>query len=308
VEPPDADGDSPKRWNVPTVRALNPKARAYKKNIRPALRKIVKLGTLPRTAERVLSLLNSHETDMREVVRTLETDPAISAQLLRLVNAPFFGLRQKASTVRQAVLALGLRGVRDVVLTCVAFQMLRGARGRRMEELWLHGLYSAQWASVLGRRDPAVSEGECRVAGLLHEIGQPIVLQYFPEEWKRIEELVRDGAPRGDAEAKVLGMTHGEIGAFLFRLWNFPAGLTQAVHYHHAPQAVLRAMREHVGITKIVSASCALAEASMHWDHHSGFSVLDDEFLQYHGLERGELPSLAAMVGRGAVESGRLLN
>lgn len=78
--------------------------------------------------------------------------------------------------------------------------------------------------------------GEAFTAGLLHDLGISVVQKYFSDDFQKINNLVEDQQMRFvNAEEKILGISHQEIGKYLIEKWNLPAGLGEAILYHHQP-------------------------------------------------------------------------
>ena len=101
-------------------------------------------------------------------------------------------------------------------------------------------------------------------------------------------------------------MPHAEIGAFLFQLWNFPAGLLQAACYHHASTAVLGGLKDMTPLTACVNAACRIAHLPViarpeadggdEGGEMLDASSLDQEFLAFHGVNADALVMAAPQV------------
>ncbi len=77
---------------------------------------------------------------------------------------------------------------------------------------------------------------EAFVAGLLHDLGVPVMHKFFRDEFASIvTEIEEQGNPLLETEEKYLGMTHQEIGKFLANKWHLPEHLSNAIEFHHKP-------------------------------------------------------------------------
>jgi putative nucleotidyltransferase with HDIG domain len=80
------------------------------------------------------------------------------------------------------------------------------------------------------------------LAALLHDIGYLVLMQECPRELEQaVAMAVADRIPLYEAEERVIGATHADIGAYLLGLWGLPCSVVEAVAHHHAPQRVAQA-------------------------------------------------------------------
>jgi putative nucleotidyltransferase with HDIG domain len=71
------------------------------------------------------------------------------------------------------------------------------------------------------------------LAGLLHDLGKLALDHCFKEEYGPVMEAVSAGEPWLEAEWRILGITHAEVGALVATQWNFPEPLVRAIRTHH---------------------------------------------------------------------------
>ncbi len=75
------------------------------------------LPSLPSVAFQVLQLTRSDDASLADIARVIQQDPAITFKILRVVNSSLFGVARKVSSLQQAVVVLGLRTVKIMVLS-----------------------------------------------------------------------------------------------------------------------------------------------------------------------------------------------
>jgi putative nucleotidyltransferase with HDIG domain len=178
--------------------------------------------------------------NLEEVVRLVSYDSAISAQCLRVASSPLFGLASPPKTVNAAVIALGLRRVQSILLTCCmgqAFPVKKWVLDPVV--FWRHSLGCAmvcrKFSGML-----AESDGEkAYMAGLLHDIGFLVNCLVFPDEFtKAMERAQREQIPLDEAERIEMGFTHGETGKALAEQWKlFPEVIEVIAHHHQVENA-----------------------------------------------------------------------
>ncbi len=80
------------------------------------------------------------------------------------------------------------------------------------------------------------ASGEVFTAGLLHDLGIPIIYKFFNKEFKQIVKSVNEeNLTFLEAEEKYLGVTHQDVGRFLVDKWNLPNAIADVISFHHKP-------------------------------------------------------------------------
>ncbi len=184
----------------------------------------------------ILRACSSPEVDGKRLAALAEKDPALTAELLRVVNTPFFGFSRKVQSLSHAVSILGQRSLRNVVL-CLA---VRDAIGRRAIPgldtalYWEASLRRAVSARLLAMATGSDAE-ECFTAGLLQDFGLLAMFYLKPElatEWEALSAL--DPEARLQREQALFGITHTRMIQLLANVWGLPAELAQVLGGHHA--------------------------------------------------------------------------
>ncbi len=193
---------------------------------------VVELRPLAAVATRVITLAGDDRFSAHELATTIASDQALSAKLLRLSNSAYYGFPRRITTVRDAVVLLGFRQVRQAALATCLVDALPGSHTLRYGEFWQHALAVGVTAELLGRAEGA-SQEEAFTAGVLHQIGRLALDQHVPDAFAAAVTLARAQAlPLRDAERIVLGYTDAELGGGLVRAWQFPAALADAIERH----------------------------------------------------------------------------
>ena len=203
------------------------------------LDRIEGLPALPAFVTRMLSVADDPDVSTREIADMVSNDQAMAAAVLRLVNAPFFGLGRRISSIQHAVLLLGLRTVRNLALSAVLVKSFgQSSRDRRFDRgrLWRHTVACAAGAQLLSKRLGSDDPDEAFLAGLVHDMGVVIFDQFFHDGFRRVADLVIGMTmPLVDAEREIFGRDHAFVGQQLARRWNFPVSVAEAIGCHHAP-------------------------------------------------------------------------
>ncbi len=240
------------------------------------LTRLERLRSSAGVAQRVLQLIDNPEFDTQQVVTLLESDPALAAQILKLVNSAFFGLPRQVASLRQAVLCLGTHTLRLALLNLGVLQgMSTGMTPPQREQFLRHALTTALLAQNLQRLRGSDDADTAYCAGLMADVG---VLALLQVETKRYQALLADQRFDGElahAEEQVFGFNHAELGARLLQRWNLPQAIVSAVAQHH--QAVNACCDELV-----TSVQIATLTAEVLWMPNSSRVDAVRQLLQKH--------------------------
>ena len=211
------------------------------------------LPVLPRTYLALRKKLAEPEASIRDVVRIVEQDVAISAKILQLVNSAFFGLPREVSTIKTAVGFLGIDTLQNLVLSAgvfTIFDQLAQLPGFSCEELQSHSQLTAKIAGQL----PASAHvrGVAIVAGLLHDVGKLVLATRARAHFSRaLKGAATEERPLYAVETELMGVSHAEVGAYLLGIWGLPSPVVEAVAHHHHPDRVPQDSLDAVGIVYI---------------------------------------------------------
>ena len=208
------------------------------------IRKVVSsIGSLPSQPQVYLELteaLRSQNTSASQIANIISRDLAMSAKVLQIVNSAFFGLPRRIADIREAVTYLGIDHLMSLALAVHAFKPFQ--RKGKAAAAWLkaeqdHGVLCGSLARTIvqDKREVEIAF----LAGMMHDIGKLVLASKLPQEYQKVQRLsAARHYPEYRIERELLGVTHAEIGAYLIGTWGVPFAVTEAVAYHHRPQAV----------------------------------------------------------------------
>ncbi|HVU01489.1 MAG TPA: response regulator [Polyangiaceae bacterium] len=197
------------------------------------------LPVVPRTFSELCSLVTDPKANVADMAAVVERDPALSAELVRLVSSAFFGLPRQIHGVRGAIAYLGVEMLKALVLgveVVRAFGPEDCPPGFDLEEIQAHSLLVARAARRLATGTRFTDDAF--TAGILHDIGQLVLASRAPARFAEALALSEShGVPLEDAEREILGTTHARVGAYLLGLWGVKESLVNAVLLHHDAEA-----------------------------------------------------------------------
>lgn len=201
--------------------------------VRNIISGIEKIAPLPATAQRAVAMLEDPEVDLDRVGALLALDPGLTATLLRVVNSAFYGMRDKITSVTKALIVLGIKKLRQLVIAAAVMQKFQAIPPALAQRFWEQSMRVAQWCKEMGEYRHMDEVDEIFVCGLLHNIGHLVIVQNFRPQHHLIEEMTIGGRKLVDAEKSLLGGTHADIGGFMFSLWQMPRETIQSTMFHH---------------------------------------------------------------------------
>jgi len=191
------------------------------------------LHSSPVVAYQVLEILRDPDFQIQEIVGLLESDPALAASILRLVNSSSLGLTHKIGSLPQAVTYIGNRALRLAVLSFgLVDQLTRGTPLLVCRDYWRRALTMASAAAQLCTDQEQFPPDEAYSAGLLADIGVLVLAQVETERYVAIYRESGHGSELVTAERRDFGFGHATLGAKLLSRWNLPTRLTLAVARH----------------------------------------------------------------------------
>ncbi len=223
------------------------------------LARVKQLPMLSTAVVRVADLARDERSSAADFEKVIRPDPALTANLLRIVNSAYFGLRKRADSVRQAVTLLGVRRTSEVAAAAALAPIIPGQLpGYQVEAsaFWLHSVavavLSERLSGELGVKRPDLTF----TAGLLHDVGKLAVGAFVEGASAEILARVRGGGLTFvSAEREVLGVDHTEVGATVSEAWRLPQAVVDVARWHHAPgETPARADRMLVDLVHVADA------------------------------------------------------
>lgn len=136
---------------------------------------VEKIPKLPRYATDLAMKLVDEKLNIMEIADSIKADPSLTGMLLKSVNSPFYGLREKVTDIHRAFLFLGTNQVFQIVMDTGIKSTMPSTKefARLQQHSYLVSLVAVELAAIIGRKELAGVGG---TIGLLHDIGKSITL------------------------------------------------------------------------------------------------------------------------------------
>lgn len=193
--------------------------------------------TLParnETGRQLQAVLAEDDYDIKRVLEIIESDQALTTEMLRVANSPFYGGLSEVTTVQQAVVRIGGPEVIRLAIAATekrSYQVQDRELSFTISRLWDHALgvaLASRWlARKLGFAD---LESEAFIGGLLHDVGKLLLVRVLDEL------IATEKVSRGISQAilgEVLVSGHARHGARLLEHWGLPENYRRIVRGHH---------------------------------------------------------------------------
>ena len=208
-------------------------------------------------ALRLLRLFDADDAEQAGISRLVEADPALTAEILSIVNSALYPIRGKITSPAHGVAMLGLDMIKALTTTLAMRAMLSGSpRIDIVRRFWRHSIGSAAIAHELAPWF-GVDTGLAYVAAVVHDIGRIGLLALDGEAYSRlatasyqtVEEIL-------EVERVEFGMDHSSAGLLLSQAWGFPETLRNTIANHH------QHCRDR-SVVGLIQLACGLADAFM---------------------------------------------
>lgn len=200
------------------------------------LQRVGDLPAMPEVVAEAVDLMSRTDTDMSEVATTIARDPALTVKLLKVANSPYYGMRQVVGSLKLAMVILGAREIRNILIGVTMMDTFDDAKTAPITRgnFWEHSFRVAALSKRISEHFNLRFQGEDFIAGLLHDIGKLVLYRQLPREYAPVfKQASASHAEIEGLEIAAFGFDHSDAGGAVAKVWNLPETLRDAVLYHH---------------------------------------------------------------------------
>ncbi len=196
------------------------------------------LPTIPAIVSKVASMLDNQEADPDEIADLILSDQVLAARVIRVVNSPLYRTNSQITSVKRALLFLGFKSVREMILTSY---FVDGFREKEqpfdMKMFWMHSFSVGAISRRIARQVDYPDVEKAYLVGILHDIGKVFLGHYCKDEYGQMLASIKNTSfTTYEAEYEYFGTTHCEVGLCLAQRWNFPSMYCDVISYHHSSE------------------------------------------------------------------------
>jgi putative nucleotidyltransferase with HDIG domain len=270
-----------------------------KKRLDQIIENLNQLPSLPDVVTRIINMVNDPYIDFKLVAEEISKDQSITTNLLKLCNSAYFSQGKEITSVDRAIVTLGLKEVKDIIIVAATKQILDKqilgydlAKG----ELWKHNL-----AVAMISKNIAIDKKKRNLAdtvftgGIIHDVGKTVLALFVANTFQDILNYVeKNNASFEEAERQIMGYNHQELGKRILQKWKFPEILQDIVEFHHNPSMAPETNREVVSIVHIANSICMMAGIGLGSD--GLYHELSQYAIEKTGLSDNEIEKYYASV------------
>lgn len=243
-----------------------------------AIRSISHIATLPEITTQILELVEDPTSTAQDLHAVISNDPALCSRILKVVNSSFYGLPGQIGSINRAIVLLGLNAVKNIAISASMAKLFKGGQicpAFSATDLWKHSVAAGAAAKIVADAARVGVPDEAFLAGLMHDIGIIVEIQFDRQKLIEVVERVNpqaDGSPANDMcaiEREIFGADHQAFGKALSERWKFPRALALGCGYHHRPLEAPEGSRTMPCILNIADRVAAQATGGFRLDFAS---------------------------------------
>ncbi len=197
---------------------------------------VQELPTLPTVYHALTEAVEQPIILIDKVAEVISKDQATAFKILKVTNSPFYGFRGKIDTISKAIMFLGINEVKNIVFSLSVarmFSKVNKIKGFTQQDLWGHSIAVGILTRVIGQIQGIKNVENYFLAGIIHDIGKLVLMEYAHDEYARVFEMVNQKKCFvHEAEKEVLGIDHSEVGLLLAQKWKMPESIASSISYH----------------------------------------------------------------------------
>jgi putative nucleotidyltransferase with HDIG domain len=198
-----------------------------------AIRAADRLPLLSSVLQRSMRLLaKGDDVSIIDLGAVVEEDAVITGSLLAIANSALYSRNKSVASVRLAIARLGVNKTRNVLLGLTVskcFYSVKMPGSWSLARFNAHSLAVGTLSDLLVQNVKSGDPEWAFMAGLLHDIGLPLLAVGLPEAFQKITASAVNDAEIVEHERELLGFTHFDVGAELLARWNCPRTVQEAV-------------------------------------------------------------------------------
>ncbi len=181
----------------------------------------IELPPIPDIIQKIHEKIEDPTTSIEKIVDCI-TDQILVSKILRICNSPYYSNSSKVSTLKEAVILIGLKSLLSII-TVHALSCFSPRNSDEIRKILHHSLVCGMIARQIAK-DMGSNYELAFMCGMLHDIGKTVML-----------DMLYDYMLSPVFRARIIEDNHTEIGCMLAQKWNFGEDIQECILHHHSP-------------------------------------------------------------------------
>lgn len=189
------------------------------------LAKAETIPPLPEVARQLIILTSNQKSNFNAITEKVKSDQSIAGKVLKIVNSPFYGLRNEIDSIERASVLIGLSAIKNIAIslsTADYFKKNYALYGKTGRELWNHSFVTALICEEMGKLSTDFNPEALYLAGLMHDFGKIVLVDFILKQVSSTED-----------EKDQTGFDHTEVAEFILKKWNISKEIIDWIKNHH---------------------------------------------------------------------------
>lgn len=262
------------------------------------------LPSIPPNVTDLIALCDDPESSVTRISLKIISNPALSADVLKLANATSVAAGHHIDRIEEAVITIGISELKMLLLAAGTKKILQ-KRFKAFEKIWSDCQKTACFGVLLAREfGKAKIADRVYLGGLLHDLGKIILLSISEDITNKIADIASNRHIRETTmiEEIAIGISHTDIGEMIAGKWGFPENLKMMISHHHTPMEVDDQYKDQVLLTYLADIFHGIEDGRYEYSH------IEEEVLDWFGIKNEKTVSgLIAKCSRRFNECPRIL-
>ena len=236
---------------------------------------------LPEAVIKIKQLIDDEATSMDDIAEVINYDPAIMSQVLKISNSALYKFPNTITTVTKAIQVIGTRSIYDLVLAYGVANAFKDIDPDvvDLDKFWEQGVSCALLCKYLAEEVGLKEPEKLFVCGLLHNIGELVLVQVNPQKANECASISSENTPLM-LQKMHLGFCYADISAELLKLWGIPTDITQIVGKTHVSEHTAKTIEE-----RIIQLAYLLALNNVNSDFYAIHADVTEEMYESLGID-----------------------
>ncbi|WP_293745972.1 HDOD domain-containing protein [uncultured Paraglaciecola sp.] len=236
---------------------------------------------LPEAVIKVKQLIDDDATSMDDIAEVINYDPAIMSQVLKISNSALYKFPHTITTVTKSIQVIGTRSIYDLVLAYGVANAFKDIDPETIdtEKFWEQAVSCALICKYLAEEINLKEPEKLFVCGLLHNIGELVLVQLNPEVAKKCASISSENTPLM-LQKKYLSFSYADISSELLKIWGIPNDISQIVSKIHVNEHSAQSEEE-----KIIQLAYLLALNNVNGEFYSSHANVTEEMYESLGVD-----------------------